>query len=208
MLLVKSLRFDFSDDCKRVLENFSVSNQTADRKYFKEQWNILIKKEKELFETECNLLKERGFKGDPWDKLFKSARYYHRKKASFVKTKGLSQSRTYIKGSNALIQCVKIHINSIANLPSKEDQQYTMSYQEALRNFLETNKEVLINELRQIKEKQGGLEENIGKKIKKRYKEQFYQKRLEMMKNVPSIYNLKCMKEENMKSLEKDLMGA
>lgn len=79
---IETLRFIYSDEFTKEIEYFSKIHQYDDRKTFKEMWTKWIEEEniKMLIEKEISCSLENGYKGDIMDKMYKSARYYYRKK--------------------------------------------------------------------------------------------------------------------------------
>lgn len=75
-------RFLFSDEVSNILENFAKVHQYDDRKTYKEAWETLIKDDKtsDILLKEANHIQQNGYVGDVLDKMFKSTRYYYRKK--------------------------------------------------------------------------------------------------------------------------------
>ena len=81
-IIFHTYRFKYTDELTEELAYFSKLHQYDDRKQFKEEWNIWKQKPEidYLLTTEFERLTKNGQKGDVLDKIFKSARYYYRKK--------------------------------------------------------------------------------------------------------------------------------
>ena len=79
---VNIFRYKFSDEFTGPLYQFSKIHQYDHRKDFKEAWNIWIEENDDLVNKEAKRLSELDYKGDIIDKMFKSARYYFRKKST------------------------------------------------------------------------------------------------------------------------------
>ena len=79
---IQTFRFTFTDEFNKELFIFAKVHQHDERKEFKESWKNWIEEEdiKPLINIELKQLREKGFEGDAMDKMFKSARYYFRKK--------------------------------------------------------------------------------------------------------------------------------
>jgi hypothetical protein len=79
---VKTHRFTFSGGCTEKLTEFAHRHETDDRKVFQRAWSEWIQTPdiKTMIEEEIRTLMVAGFDGDVLDKMFKSARYYYRKK--------------------------------------------------------------------------------------------------------------------------------
>ena len=79
---VNIFRYKFCEDFTKPLYQFSKIHQYDHRKDFKEAWNIWIEENEDLVNKEVRRLTELDYKGDILDKMFKSARYYFRKKST------------------------------------------------------------------------------------------------------------------------------
>ena len=75
-------RFKFTEEFMEVLYEFSKIHQYDERKDFKEAWKIWVEENETIINQETTRLNDLGYKGDILDKMFKSARYYFRKKSS------------------------------------------------------------------------------------------------------------------------------
>jgi len=80
-------RFTFGPEFIDKLSRFAKVHQYDDRKTFKEAWVTWIKDDDIscLINDEFKHLRNVGFKGDIMDKMYKSARYYYRKKSDAPK---------------------------------------------------------------------------------------------------------------------------
>ena len=73
-------RFKFDDSFVDILNTFSKVHQYDSRTDFKEAWKLWLEENNDAVETESRRLINSGYEGDIIDKMFKSARYYFRKK--------------------------------------------------------------------------------------------------------------------------------
>ena len=89
-------RFEFSKPFCDALEQFARLNKYSERKAFKEAWTTWSEENQEWIERESIVLKESGYEGDTLDKMFKSARYYYRKKGVVEKEKVPRKSYTKV----------------------------------------------------------------------------------------------------------------
>ena len=103
-------RFKFSDDFVKVMYAFSKIHQYDDRVSFKEEWTKWIEENEEIVMQEIERLSRIGYDGDIKDKMFKSARYYFRKKTT--EKKEPVKRRVYINVSKELLDKMDIHINT------------------------------------------------------------------------------------------------
>jgi len=79
---VKTFRFEFNKDFIAELSRFSKVHQFDERRTYKEEWQKwkMNPEIDEVVTKEIRRLEECGYKGDIEDKMFKSGRYYFRKK--------------------------------------------------------------------------------------------------------------------------------
>lgn len=73
-------RYEFSKEFMDELYHFSKIHQYDDRHTYKEEWDKWINTNYELIKNEKLRLINLGYKGDIENKMFKSGRYYFRKK--------------------------------------------------------------------------------------------------------------------------------
>ena len=101
-------RYKFTDSFMNELLEFSKIHQYDDRVSFKEAWNIWVKENSETVLNEINRLLELGYSGNIEEKMFKSARYYFRKKSIEKKTPQVR--RKYIGVTKELLESMDTHI--------------------------------------------------------------------------------------------------
>lgn len=97
-VIIKTSRFVFSEDTVELLSEFAKLHHDDERKAYKAAWQEWIEESdvKPILDTETDRLQSLGFKGDVLDKMFKSVRYYFRKKNSATSEESESKSpRTY-----------------------------------------------------------------------------------------------------------------
>ncbi len=158
-------RFKFTEDFMEELYKFSKIHQFDDRKDFKEAWNEWIEENDDLIEEESERLNRLGFQGDILDKMFKSARYYFRKKSIAVKEP--AQRRKYITVNKELLDAMDLHIETNY---LEEGYQPKTGY----THFCEENEELISQVVSSIIEKGETDEDLIKNKIKKTYKNRYF----------------------------------
>ena len=79
---IQTLRYDIGEKFMEELKYFATIHKYDERKVFKEAWNQWTKQDsiQMQIDEEVQRLQNAGYKGDVLDKMFKSARYYFRKK--------------------------------------------------------------------------------------------------------------------------------
>ena len=142
-------------------------------------------------------LKKNGFEGDVMDKMYKSARYYHRKKLNKISNQTQDQDQDqdlqikktiYIRLTDILHTNMNNHvamfITKHITKNTKLQEPIPVTYIQSFQDFLENNRETIIHELVKIKRTKGSLEENMGDKLQRNYRDKFYKQRLNIMNNI------------------------
>ena len=114
---VNIYRYKFTEDFTGELFKFSKIHQYDERKAFKEAWNIWMEDNDNIVNEEYRRLKELGYDGDIFDKMFKSARYYFRKKST--EKKEPVKRRIYVGSQKNLLEAIDEHIKT--NIVSGSD---------------------------------------------------------------------------------------
>lgn len=126
-------RYKFTDDFTDELYKFSKIHQYDERKDFKEAWQKWLEENDELVGDEYKRLNDLGYEGDIIDKMFKSARYYFRKKST--EKKEPSKRRNYVAVQKTLIEAMDKHISdNLSELkPSEGFDKFCKEYIDVLR---------------------------------------------------------------------------
>ena len=158
-------RFKFSQEFTDLLFQFSKVHQYDDRKVFKEEWETWVEENRDEYDMEIRRLTELGYEGDIEDKMFKSARYYYRKK--LLVRPEVKNRRQYITVNKSFIKMMDKHItNQIAiNTKSKPSSSFDL--------FCREYKQEIINELVNIMNHNISSDE-IERKVKKTYKNRYF----------------------------------
>ena len=162
---INIFRYKFSDDFIQPLYQFSKIHQYDHRKDFKEAWNIWIEENDNLVNKEARRLTELDYKGDIIDKMFKSARYYFRKKSTDKKEP--QKRRVYVGIQSELLAAMDTHIIS-----NKKNQEYKPSngFDDFCKQYIDLLKIEVTNLCKSgIKDP-----EDIKNKIKKTYKNRYF----------------------------------
>ena len=162
---VNIFRYKFSDSFTKPLYQFSKIHQYDHRKDFKEAWNNWIEENADLISTEVKRLTELDYKGDILDKMFKSARYYFRKKST--ETKVPQKRRSYVGIQSELLEAMDKHINA-----NKKNENYKPST--GFDEFCKQNIEILKVEVVSLCKSGIKDSEEIKNKIKKTYKNRYF----------------------------------
>jgi hypothetical protein len=155
-------RYKFTDIFMNELAIFSKIHQYDDRKEFKEAWEEWIRDNNDIVSQEIRRLNQSGFVGNPEDKMFKSARYYFRKKTN--EKKEPKKRRQYISVNKELLETMDLHIQENPNLQPKI----------GFLHFCQEYEDIIKEELAKIIEN-GITDINlIRDKIKKTYKNRYF----------------------------------
>mgnify|MGYP001496947079 CR=1 FL=1 len=161
-------RYKFSPHIIQLLTEFSKTHQYDPKKVYKESWNDFINDNNEILEREVRRLSNLGYEGDCYDKMYKSARYYFRKK-SLTKTEP-KQRRKYIACDRDILDAMDNHINTGINNQGKDFKP-----SEGYDDFVTSNQNIVIEEITRMIESGFTEKTAIVKKIKKTYKNRYFQ---------------------------------
>ncbi len=159
-------RFKFSDDFVSELSEFSKIHQYDDRHTFKDAWEDWLLDNEDLVGFETRRLTNLGYNGDVLDKMFKSARYYFRKKSSAEK-KDPTVRRTYINVDKELLDAIDEHI-----IEHMDDDDYQPK--DGFENFCKEHHDIIKTVAQQLFD--SGLRDarEIEDKVKKTYKNRYF----------------------------------
>ena len=157
-------RYKFTEDFMTELYNFSKIHQYDHRKDFKEAWVKWSEDNSDIIMNETERLLALGYQNEDNidDKMFKSARYYFRKKSP-IKPEP-KQRRQYISVDHDLLAAMDRHItNNIYNKPEA-----------AFIIFCKDNEAILRQSVAQICSHGVTDSQSIQSKIKKTYKNRYF----------------------------------
>lgn len=156
-------RFKFSDEFSIELSNFAKIHQYDDRHIFKEEWNLWLEQNENLVETEVRFLMNNGYHGDIIDKMFKSARYYFRKKSTSKKEP--KERKPYMGVTKEFMDNIDKYLVNNNDKPSEGFEKFCLDNVELLRREI---KHMMLHGMNEYKE--------IMNKIKKTYKNRYFVK--------------------------------
>jgi hypothetical protein len=158
-------RYKFTDDFTNEMYKFSKIHQYDHRKDFKEAWEIWLEDNDEIVSGEVRRLTNLGYDGDILDKMFKSARYYFRKKST--EKKAPQKRRAYLSVQKDLLESMDDHIKGHIN-----EEDYKPS--EGFDRFCKENLDLLKEEVNLLCKNGFTDSEEIKQKIKKTYKNRYF----------------------------------
>ena len=160
-------RFKLTDSIIKEVHNFSKIHEFDDRKDFKEAWKTWVIEQNTIISQETQRLIELGYEGDVVDKMFKSARYYFRKKST--EKKEPSRRRNYIGLQKELLESMDNHI---LNNVKKDDYKPSNGFD----SFCRENLDLLKSEVNKLISYNITDINEIKNKIKKTYKNRYFLK--------------------------------
>ena len=158
-------RFKFTEEFMAELHNFSKIHQYDHRSDFKEAWLKWVENNDEIIDEEEQLLVSHGYEGDVLDKMFKSARYYFRKKSTIKVV--AKERREYITLSHIVLEAMDTHIKN--NSRSREYQPKT-----GFISFFKDNEKILRESINNMIENGITDLDLIESKLKKTYKNRYF----------------------------------
>jgi len=162
---VNIYRYKFTDDFTAELFIFSKVHQYDHRKDFKDAWNLWLEDNDDVVNAEIRRLINLGYQGNIMDKMFKSARYYFRKKST--EKKAPAERRQYIGVQKELLDAMDNHITTKIN---RNDCKPSESFDD----FCKNNISVLQEEIAILVKNGITNTAEITEKIKKTYKNRYF----------------------------------
>jgi len=162
---IKIYRYKFSDDFIIEMSNFAKIHQYDHRKVFKEAWEVWLEEYNEIVSNEIFRLTNLNYEGNVLNKMFKSARYYFRKKR--IEKKEPLKRQKYITTTKNLLKAIDNHI-----LLGIKQRDYKPS--DGFDDFCKNNIEILKEQINSFCK--NGLTDalEIKNKIKKTYKNRYF----------------------------------
>lgn len=158
-------RFKFTEEFMEELYKFSKIHQYDHRKDFKEAWKIWAEENVDIINAEDERLARLGYEGETMDKMFKSARYYFRKKNPIKQEP--KKRRQYINVTHELLSAMDAHISKNIGITDYQPKTGFLS-------FCLENDVVLRQTVSKIIEQ--GIKDShlIQEKLKKTYKNRYF----------------------------------
>ena len=158
-------RFQFTEEFNIVLSNFAKIHQYDHRKLFKEAWEVWLEENANLVGSEVARLNNIGYEGDVIDKMFKSARYYYRKKST--EKKAPKERRPYISINKDLLASMDNHIKKgLLNENFKPSDGFA--------GFCNASIDLLKDHVAMLCKNGMTNSEEIKQKLKKTYKNRYF----------------------------------
>lgn len=161
----KIFRFKFTEQFMAELYAFSKIYQYDHRKEFKDAWLIWIDENTDLIRDEIERIMKLGYEGDVIDKMFKSARYYFRKKSTVPVVS--KKRREYISINHNVLEAMDKHIKETIHTEYYQPKNGFVS-------FCKANEIILKESIIKIMDQGITDTELIGNKLKKTYKNRYF----------------------------------
>ena len=155
-------RYNFSPEMIEKILFFSKKNEYAERKEYMEKWELWCEENKVEIQEEEKRLIQQGYSGDVLVKMYKSSRYYFRKK-TLVKVEPKKRNQ-YIYLSDDLLEKMDEYI--LANLTVKPKDMFLQ--------FSELYSDLIQESILELNEKNIYDREDIEFKIKKTFKNRYF----------------------------------
>ena len=166
---IQTFRHDFGEKFMEELKQFAIIHKYDDRKVFKQAWIEWAEQKSVQIAQEVEQLKNSGYKGDVLDKMFKSARYYFRKKEENVED---TPRKKYISLSPLFLEQIDIYISERLNGSSSVGSSSVGSSPANLYcDFCQNKKELIFEQIQELIDL---TSEEICIKLKKTFKNRFY----------------------------------
>lgn len=185
----KVLRFKFDPDFIVALTNFAKIHQYDNRQDYKESWENWINENNDIVSREKIRLEQLGYKGDVYDKMYKSSRYYFRTKslAPVVPVK----RRKYISIGSDMLNAIDAHIKDYLTTDKENEKQTPAGgfadFQENNEKLIEDTIAHLVGKKEKGEEAEEAMEiqkqkkdvtfitkEEANQKVKKTYKNRYF----------------------------------
>lgn len=158
-------RFKFDDSFVNELSSFAKIHRYDDRKTFKEEWNKWVECNFSMINKEMRRISNLGYEGDILNKMYKSARYYFRKKPN-VKPDP-QERRSYITMKPDTLAAMDLHIKTKIH-----EKEFTPA--NGYSDFCNKHIDILKSEIERICANPCVNNEDISNKIKKTYKNRYF----------------------------------
>lgn len=163
----KTYRYTFTDETLNMLNSFATIHKHEERKEFKESWENWLKANSSVVEKERERICNEGYDGKIEEKMYTSVRYYFRKKS--VKDDKPKSRRSYIKIDKKLLEMINMDISD--NLLTNDDFKPSTGYDNFYSHYYDR---MIKREINRIMEEHDMQEEDVENKIKKTYKNRYF----------------------------------
>lgn len=161
----KIFRFKFDDSVVDEMKEFSRIHKFDDRDDFKDAWEKWLIENKDMVSNELARLQKLGYNGDIEDKMFKSVRYYYRKKSN--EKSEPKKRRKYVSLGKEILLLIDTHIER--GMVNDKDYKPSIGFDDFVNTYQNEIKDVF-----DALTKQDLKNNEITNKIKKTYKNRYF----------------------------------
>tara|TARA_Y100001980_G_C14534854_1_gene311305 strand:+ start:1236 stop:1757 length:522 start_codon:yes stop_codon:yes gene_type:complete len=168
MNTTKIYRYKFDESITSLLEIFSKLHINETKNDFNHYWELWLLENNEIIEREKNRLENIGFKGDVYQKMYKSSRYYlTKKKDTSNKYVINNKKKEYISVSNLFLETIEEHLYNYVKVNN-------ISPSEGYKDFCNKYKILFTTEFIFMETNYGYNKDYIYSKFKKTYKNRYF----------------------------------
>lgn len=182
-MIIKKFRYDFTEEIGILLNDFSSNHENEKFKEFQKSWNIWINNPEikiKLNNERIRLIKE-GYEGDVLDKMYKSSRYYCKKKNnSIIEKKQIKHTNRF---STILLRIIDNSLTNEFKEHIKKFNEVSLNQPDSYSRFCIYHKDDLLNEFKRIRQVNGFICNSIETKLKKTYKNRFHNIKKKIVEN-------------------------
>jgi hypothetical protein len=161
-------RFKFDHDLTNEMQHFAKIHKHDSRLDFKENFDDWFNNNSELINREKNRLDSIGYDDDIKVKLFRSIKYYYVKKSPTKIQVRATRSVKYLQHQKEFTQNITSYISTEC-IPIKK------SPKDSYQSFIERFNNEISTEINNLNEKFSLSKEHAENKIKKTFKNQYFQ---------------------------------
>jgi len=186
-ITIKTNRYTYSEEVVEQLSSFAKVHEYDDRKEFKDAWQKWMEEPdiKSLIMTEVSRLTANGLSGDILDRMYKSARYYYRKKGGEAVTEPTIR-KEYEGLPRSVLKTIDDYIYSEINRNVVETDKgdnhiITITAAQSFTTYCKLHYDVISNLLPPMNDDDCNVNKNMREelkkvtdRLKKTYKNRFY----------------------------------
>lgn len=185
-VVLQTNRYTYSEEVVEEISRFAKKHEYDGRKEFKEAWQKWMEEPdiKKMIGEEVARLTKNGFAGDITERMYKSARYYYRKKTELT-NKEPEPRKEYEGLPRSVLRTIDAHINGEINQRRMEPENRVINISPAnsFTAYCKLHYDVITELLPENKEDIISLREEImlvTERLKKTYKNRFYKIKVNM----------------------------
>ena len=183
---IKTNRHTYSDEVVERLSSFAKIHEYDERKVFKEAWQTWIEEPdiKTVIGQEVSRLTSNGLTGDILERMYKSARYYYRKKGGEDEIVKPVIRKEYEGLPRSVLRTIDDYIHGEINRSILESESggnkqrpIEITAAKSFLSFCKMHYDIISDMIPPTDEKSNNMREELKKvtdKLKKTYKNRFY----------------------------------